>query len=45
MHCMVKLNDLEELAEPPMGGTSRDLTSTPPQEEAMDLDEEAERLA
>lgn len=43
MCCMVKLNDLEELAEPPLGGTPGASPSTPPQEEAMDLEEEVGR--
>ena len=45
MRCMVKLNDLEELVEPPLGGTLGASTSAPPQDEAMDLEEEARRLA
>ena len=44
MRCMVKLNDLEEMVEPPLGGTSGDLTLAPPQEEAMDLDGVAGRM-
>ena len=40
MQCMVKLNDLEELAEPPLGGTPGTSTSAPPKDAAMDLDEE-----
>ena len=45
MRCMVKLNDLEELAESLLGGTSGASTSMSPQDEAMDLEEEAGRLA
>lgn len=40
MHCMVKLNDLEELAKPSLGGTLGASTSTPPKDVVMDLDEE-----
>lgn len=40
MWCMVKLNDLEELAEPLLGGTPGALTSTPPKDVEMDLDED-----
>ena len=39
MRCMVKLNDLEELAEPPLGGTPDASTLKLPKEAAMDLDE------
>ena len=39
MRCMLKLNDLEELVEPPLGGTSGASTSGLPKDEAMDLDE------
>ena len=39
MHCMVKLNNLEELAEPPLGGTPGASTSELPKDVAMDLDE------
>ena len=39
MRCMVKLNDLEELAEPPLGGTLGTSSSGLPKDEAMDLDE------
>ena len=45
MRCMVKLNDLEELAEPSLGGTPGALTSAPPKDAAMDLEEEEGRLA
>lgn len=40
MHCMVKLNNLEELAKPLLGGTSSSSTSTPPKDAAMDQEEE-----
>ena len=40
MRCMVKLNDLEELAEPLLGGTPDASTSAPPKDVAMDLDED-----
>ena len=43
MHCMVKLNDLEELAKPPLGGAPIALTSAPMQEEEIYLDDEARR--
>ena len=39
MRCMVKLNDLEELVEPLLGGNSRASTSDLPKDTAMDLDE------
>lgn len=44
MRCMVKLNDLEELDEPPLGGTLGASTSAPPKDTAMDLEEEEGRL-
>ena len=44
MCCMVKLNDLEELAKPPLGGTLGASSSTPPKDAAMDLEEEEGRL-
>ena len=44
MRCMVKLNDLEELAEPPLGETLGTLTSAPPKDDAMDLTEKEGRL-
>lgn len=44
MHCMVKFNDLEEMVEPSLGGTLGASTSTPPKDEAMDLEEEEGRL-
>lgn len=44
MRCMVKLNDLEELAKLPLGGTPGASTSAPPQEEAINLDGEAGRM-
>lgn len=37
---MVKLNDPEELVEPPLGGTTGALTLAPPKDATMDLDEE-----
>ena len=45
MRCMLKLNDLEELAEPPLGGTLRASTSAQSQDEAMAMEEEDGRLA
>ena len=39
MRCMVKLNDLEELVEPPLGGNAGASTLDPPKDVAMDLDE------
>ena len=39
MRCMVKLNDLEELVEPPLGGTPGSSTSGLPKDEVMHLDE------
>ena len=42
MHCMVKLNDLEELAKLPLVGTLSALTSEPPNDATMELDEEDE---
>ena len=39
MWCMVKINDLEELVEPPLGGTLGVSTSGLPNDEAMDVDE------
>lgn len=39
MRCMVKINDLEELAEPPLSGTLGASTSGPPKHEAMDMEE------
>lgn len=39
MRCMVKLNDLEELVEQPLGGTLGASTLGIPKDEAMDLDE------
>ena len=35
---MVKLHDLEDLGEPPLGGNSGAMTSNHPKDEAMDLD-------
>ena len=40
MRCMVKLNNLEELVEPPLGGTPGASTSAQPKDAAMDLEEE-----
>ena len=40
MCCMVRLNDLEELDEPLLGGTLGTSASTPHKDIAMDLDEE-----
>jgi hypothetical protein len=45
MPCMVKLNDLEELAKPPLGGAPLDSTLASLQKEAMDLDKEVGRWA
>lgn len=42
MRSMVKLQDLVDLAEPLVGGTSKALTSDHPKDEAMELDEEDE---
>ena len=39
MRCMVKLNDLEELAETTLGGNSGTSTSDLPKDATMDLDE------
>ena len=39
MRCMVKLNDLEELVEPPLGGNSGISTSDLSKDMEMDLDE------
>ena len=39
MRCMLKINDLEELAKPPLSGTSGASTSSLPKEEAMDMEE------
>ena len=39
MRCMVKINDLEELAKPPLSGTLGASTSGPPKDEAMDMEE------
>ena len=39
MRCMVKINDLEELAEPPLSGTLGTSTSSPPKDKAMDMEE------
>lgn len=44
MRCMVKLNNVEELAEPPLGGNLGTLTSAQPKDVAMDLEEEEGRL-
>ena len=40
MRSLVKVNDLEELAEPPLGGTSEASTSGPPKEEKLDREVE-----
>lgn len=40
MWCRVKLNDLKELVEPPLGRTLGASTSTPPKDAAMDLDKD-----
>lgn len=42
MHCMVLLNDLEELVEPPLGGNLSTSTLAPPKDVVMNLDEEDE---
>jgi hypothetical protein len=39
MRCMVKINDLEELAEPPLSGTLGASTSSTPKDNAMDVEE------
>lgn len=39
MRCMVKINDLEELVEPPLGGTPDASTLGLPKDETMDMDE------
>ena len=36
---MVKMNDLEELAEPPLSGTLGASTSGTPKDDAMDVEE------
>ena len=43
MRCMVKLNDLEELVEPPLGGNLGASTSELPKDAMMELDQ-ANRL-
>ena len=40
MRCMVKLNNLEEQAEPPSGRTPGASTLAPPKDATMDLDED-----
>ena len=40
MQGLVKVNDLEELLEPPLGGTPKVSTSGPPKEEMLDLEVE-----
>ena len=42
MRCMVKINDLEELAEPPLSGTLGASTSSNPKDDAMDMEESVE---
>ena len=39
MRCMVKMNDLEELADPLLGGTIGTSTLGLPKDVVMDLDE------
>ena len=39
MRCMVKINDLEELGEPPLSGTLGASTSGTPKDDAMDVEE------
>ena len=39
MRCMVKINDLEGLVEPPLSGTLGASTSGPPKDETMDVEE------
>ena len=39
MRCMVKINDLEELAEPLLSGTLGASTSGTPKDDAMDVEE------
>ena len=40
MHSLVKVNDLEELVEPPLGGVSKANTSGPSREELRDMEME-----
>ena len=40
MRGLVKLNELEEVAEPPLGGTSEASTSGLPKDEMQDLGED-----
>ena len=40
MRGLVKVNNLEELAEPPLGGTPEATASGPPKEEMLDLEVE-----
>ena len=44
MRCMVKLNDLEELAESLLGGTLGASTLAAPKNVVMDLEEEEESM-
>lgn len=39
MRCMVKINDLEEIDEPPLGGTPGASTSSLPKDDTMGVDE------
>lgn len=39
MRCMMKINNLEELAKFPLSGTLGASTSGPPKEKAMDMEE------
>ena len=39
MRCMVKINDLEEQAEPPLSGTLGASTSGTPKDDVMDVEE------
>ena len=38
MRCLVKVNNLEELAEPPLGGAPEANTSGPSKEELLDME-------
>lgn len=43
MRCMVKLNDLEDMAEPPLDGAPKASSLVMRQNEEMDTEEEARR--
>lgn len=38
MRCLVRVNNLEELAEPPLGGALEANTSGPSKEELLDME-------